>query len=142
MTNISIHNKHFGKVSAILFLLAFILLANIGYAPQYFNKAFKLSNTIVVVITILFLPICYFTYKKRFIWGYRSILWGILFSFSSMLFMHFEDSLLEKYERGEISLLDKNASISIGEPFLLGIVFIFSLIYGAIYDIIIAKKNK
>ena len=142
MTNISIHNKHFGKVSAILFLLAFILLANIGYAPQYFNKVFKLSNTIVVVITILFLPICYFTYKKRLIWGYRSILWGILFSFSSMLFMHFEDSLLEKYERGEISLLDKNASISIGEPILLGIVFIFFLIYGAIYDIIIAKKNK
>ena len=135
MTNISIHNKHFGKVSAILFLLAFILLANIGYAPQYFNKAFKLSNTIVVVITILFLPICYFTYKKRLIWGYRSILWGILF-------MHFEDSLHEKYERGEISLLDKNASISIGEPILLGIVFIFFLIYGAIYDIIIAKKNK
>jgi len=50
--------------------------------------------------------------------------------------MHFEDSLLEKYERGEISLLDKNASISIGEPILLGIVFIFFLIYGAIYDII------
>ena len=59
-----------------------------------------------------------------------------------MLFMHFEDSLLEKYERGEISLLDKNASISIGEPILLGIVFIFFLIYGAIYDMIIAKKNK
>ena len=59
-----------------------------------------------------------------------------------MLFMHFEDSLLEKYERDEISLLDKNASISIGEPILLGIVFIFFLIYGAIYDIIIAKKNK
>ena len=142
MTNINIHNKHFGKVSAILFLPAFILLTNIEYAPQYFNKAFKLSNTIVVVITILFLPICYFTYKKRLIWGYRCILWGILFSFSSMLFMHFEDSLLEKYERGEISLLDKNASISIGEPILLGIVFIFFLIYGAIYDIIIAKKNK
>ena len=135
MTNISIHNKHFGKVSAILFLLAFILLTNIEYAPQYFNKAFKLSNTIVVVITILFLPICYFTYKKL-------LLWGILFSFSSMLFMHFEDSLHEKYVRGEISLLDKNASISIGEPILLGIVFIFFLIYGAIYDIIIAKKNK
>ena len=99
MTSITIHNKHFGKVSAILFLLAFILLTNIEYAPQYFNKAFKLSNTIVVVITILFLPICYFTYKKRLIWGYRCILWGILFSFSSILFMHFEDSLLEKYER-------------------------------------------
>jgi len=56
--------------------------------------------------------------------------------------MCFEDSLHEKYERGEISLVDKNASISIGEPFLLGIVFIFFLIYGAIYDIIIAKKNK
>lgn len=135
-------NKHFGKVSAILFLFVFILLANIGYAPQYFNKAFKLSNTIVVVITILFLPICYFTYKKRLIWGYRSILWGILFSFSSMLFMHFEDSLLEKYERGEISLLDKNASISIGEPILLGIVFIFFLIYGAIYDIIKTKTYR
>ena len=78
MTNINIHNKHFGKVSAILFLLAFILLTNIEYAPQYFNKAFKLSNTIVVVITILFLPICYFTYKKRFIWGYRSILGYII----------------------------------------------------------------
>ena len=59
-----------------------------------------------------------------------------------MLFMHFEDSLHEKYVRGEISLLDKNASISIGEPILLGIVFIFFLIYGAIYDMIIAKKNK
>ena len=59
-----------------------------------------------------------------------------------MLFIRFEDSLHEKYERGEISLLDKNASISIGEPILLGIVFIFFLIYGAIYDIIIAKKNK
>lgn len=139
-------DKHFGKISAILFLVFFILLANIGYAPQYFNKIFRLSNTIVVVvvvvITILFLPICYFTYQKRLIWGYRSILWGILFSFSSMLFMCFEDSLHEKYERGEISLVDKNASISIGEPFLLGIVFIFSLIYGAIYDMIIAKENK
>ena len=60
-----------------------------------------------------------------------------------MLFMHFEDSLLEKYERGEISLLDKNASISIGEPILLGdCILSFFLIYGAIYDIIIAKKNK
>ena len=134
-------NKYFGKVSAILFLVFFILLANIGYVPQYFNKIFRLSNTIVVVITILFLPICYFTYQKRLIWGYRSILWGILFSFSSMLVMSFADSLHEKYERGEISLLDKNASISIGEPILLGIIFIFFLIYGAIYDII-AKKNK
>ena len=134
-------NKYFGKVSAILFLVFFILLANIGYVPQYFNKIFRLSNTIVVVITILFLPICYFTYQKRLIWGYRSILWGILFSFSSMLFMSFEDSLHEKYERGEISLVDKNASISIGEPILLGIIFIFFLIYGAIYYII-AKKNK
>ena len=67
-------DKHFGKISAILFLVFFILLANIGYAPQYFNKIFRLSNTIVVVITILFLPICYFTYQKRLIWGYRSIL--------------------------------------------------------------------
>lgn len=135
-------DKHFGKISATLFLVLFILLANIGYAPQYFNKAFKLSNTIVVVITILFLPICYFTYKKRLIWGYRSILWGILFSFSSMLFIRFEDSLHEKCERGEISLLDKNASISIGEPILLGIVFVFFLIYGAIYDIIKAKTYR
>ena len=135
-------NKHFGKVSAILFLFVFILLANIRYAPQYFNKTFRISNTMVVVITTLFLPICYFTYQKRLIWGYRSILWGILFSFSSMLFIRFEDSLHEKYERGEISLLDKNASISIGEPILLGIVFIFFLIYGAIYDIIKTKTYR
>jgi len=48
----------------------------------------------------------------------------------------------EAKERGEISLLDKNASISIGEPILLGIVFIFFLIYGAIYDIIKAKTYR
>lgn len=135
-------NKHFGKISAFLYLVVFILLTNMGYLPQYFNKIFRLGDITIIILTILFLPICYFTYQKRFLWLYRTVLLCILFSFSSMLFMNFEDSLQRKYENSEISLLDKNASISIGEPILLGIVFIFFLIYGAIYDMIIAKTYR
>ena len=59
-----------------------------------------------------------------------------------MVFLRFEEVVAKQFEKGVISLLDRNTAISIGEPLLLGVLFIFFLIFGTIFDRIIKTKDK
>ncbi|MEB3005212.1 hypothetical protein [Capnocytophaga sp. G2] len=133
---------HFGKFSAILYLLATISLSQVGIYLFYFNKWVVFPNTVVMLLSVLFLPVCYLGYYKKYLVIYRVALWFILLSFSSMVFLRFEEVVAKQFEKGVISLLDRNTAISIGEPLLLGVLFIFFLIFGTIFDRIIKTKDK
>ena len=51
--------KHFGKISALLLVLLFIVATHIGYAPSYFSKTMGLNCSWVIVADLLFLPMYY-----------------------------------------------------------------------------------
>ena len=134
--------KHFGKISAFLLVLLFIVATHIGYAPSYFSKTMGLNCSWVIVAALLFLPMYYFLCYKKFLWVYRLALWGIMSSFSGSVFAYYEQSLMERVLRGDLSMVDRNASLALAAPILLAILLVLLLIYGAIFDAITRKRYK
>jgi hypothetical protein len=134
--------KHFGKISAFLWVLLFIVATHIGYAPSYFSKTMGLNLSWVIVAVLLFLPMYYFLCDKKFLWVYRLALWGIMSSFSGSVFAYYEQSLMERVLRGDLSMVDRNASLALAAPILLAILLVLLLIYGAIFDAITRKRYK
>ena len=130
--------KHFGKISALLWVLLFIVATHIGYAPSYFSKTMGLNGHWVIWVTLLYYFLCY----KGFLWVYRFALWGIMSSFSGTVFAYYEQSLMESVLRGDLSMVDRNASLALAEPILLAILLVLLLIYGAIFDAITRKRYK
>ena len=134
--------KHFGKISALLWGLLLVVATHIGYAPSYFSKTMGLNRSWVIGVTLLFLPMYYFLCYKGFLWAYRFALWGIMSSFSGTVFAYYEQSLMESVLRGDLSMVDRNASLALTTPILLAILLVLLLIYGAIFDAITRKKYK
>ena len=134
--------KHFGKISALLLVLLFIVATHIGYAPSYFSKTMGLNGHWVIVAALLFLPMYYFLCYKKFLWAYRLALWGIMSSFSGSVFAYYEQSLMEKMLRGDLSMADRNASLGLATPILWVILLVLFLIYGTVFDIITRKRYK
>ena len=134
--------KHFGKISAFLWVLLFIVATHIGYAPSYFSKTMGLNGHWVIVAALLFLPMYYFLCDKKFLWVYRWTLWGIMSSFSGSVFAYYEQSLMESVLRGDLSMVDRNASLALAAPILLAILLVLLLIYGTIFDAITRKRYK
>ena len=134
--------KHFGKISALLWVLLFIVATHIGYAPSYFNKTMRLNDCWVIGVTLLLLPMHYFLCYKGFLWVYRFALWGIMSSFSGTVFAYYEQSLMESVLRGDLSMVDRNASLALTAPILLAILLVLFLIYGTIFDAITRKRYK
>ena len=134
--------KHFGKISALLWGLLFIVATHIGYAPSYFSKTIGLNCSWVIVAALLFLPIYYFLCYKGLLWPYRLALWGVMGSFSGSVFAYYEQSLMERVLRGDLSMVDRNASLALAAPILWVMLLVLFLIYGAIFDAITRKKYK
>ena len=134
--------KHFGKISAFLLVLLFIVATHIGYAPSYFSKTMGLNLSWVIVAALLFLPMYYFLCYKGLLWAYRWTLWGIMGSFSGSVFAYYEQSLMERVLRGDLSMVDRNASLALAAPILLAILLVLLLIYGTIFDAITRKRYK
>ena len=134
--------KHFGKISALLWVLLFIVATHIGYAPSYFSKTMGLNRIWVIVAALFFLPMYYFLCYKGLLWAYRLALWGIMSSLSGSVFAYYEQSLMESVLRGDLSMVDRNASLALAEPILLAILLVLLLIYGAIFDAITRKRYK
>ena len=134
--------KHFGKISALLWGLLLVVATHIGYAPSYFSKTMGLNCSWVIVAALLFLPIYYFLCYKGLLWAYRLALWGVMGSFSGSVFAYYEQSLMEKVLRGDLSMADRNASLALAAPILLAILLVLLLIYGAIFDTITRKRYK
>lgn len=134
--------KHFGKISAFLLVLLFIVATHIGYASSYFSKTMRLNLSWVIVAVLLFLPMYYFLCDKKFLWVYRWTLWGVMGSFSESVFAYYEQSLMESVLRGDLSMVDRNASLALAEPILLAILLVLLLIYGTIFDAITRKRYK
>ena len=134
--------KHFGKISALLLVLLFIVATHIGYAPSYFSKTMGLNSSWVIGVTLLFLPIYYFLCYKGLLWAYRLALWGVMGSFSGSVFAYYEQSLMERVLRGDLSMVDRNASLALTTPILWVILLVLFLIYGTIFDAITRKRYK
>jgi hypothetical protein len=134
--------KHFGKISALLWGLLLVVATHIGYAPSYFSKTMGLNSSWVIGVTLLFLPIYYFLCDKKFLWAYRLALWGIMSSFSGSVFAYYEQSLMERVLRGDLSMVDRNASLALTTPILWVILLVLFLIYGTIFDAITRKRYK
>ena len=134
--------KHFGKISALLWGLLLVVATHIGYAPSYFSKTMGLNCSWVIVAALLFLPMYYFLCDKKFLWVYRWTLWGIMSSFSGSVFAYYEQSLMESVLRGDLSMVDRNASLALAAPILLAILLVLLLIYGTIFDAITRKRYK
>ena len=134
--------KHFGKISALLLVLLFIVATHIGYAPSYFSKTMGLNLSWVIVAALLFLPRYYFLCYKKFLWEYRLTLWGIMSSFSGSVFAYYEQSLMEKVLKGDLSMIDRNASLALAAPILWVMLLVLFLIYGTIFDAITRKRYK
>ena len=134
--------KHFGKISAFLWVLLFIVATHIGYAPSYFSKTMGLNGHWVVGVTLLFLPMYYFLCYKGLLWVYRWTLWGIMGSFSESVFAYYEQSLMERVLRGDLSMVDRNASLALTTPILWVMLLVLFLIYGTIFDAITRKRYK
>lgn len=134
--------KHFGKISALLLVLLLVVATHIGYAPSYFSKTMGLNLSWVIVAALLFLPMYYFLCYKGLLWAYRLTLWGVMGSFLESVFAYYEQSLMEKVLRGDLSMVDRNASLALAAPILLAILLVLLLIYGAIFDAITRKRYK
>ena len=134
--------KHFGKISALLWGLLLVVATHIGYAPSYFSKPMGLNCSWVIVAALLFLPMYYFLCDKKFLWVYRWTLWGVMGSFSESVFAYYEQSLMESVLRGDLSMVDRNASLALAAPILLAILLVLLLIYGTIFDAITRKRYK
>ena len=124
--------KHFGKISALLWGLLLVVATHIGYAPSYFSKPMGLNCSWVIVAALLFLPMYYFLCDKKFLWAYRLALWGIMSSFSGSVFAYYEQSLMERVLRGDLSMVDRNASLALTTPILWVILLVLFLIFDAI----------
>lgn len=125
--------KHFGKISALLWGLLLVVATHIGYAPSYFSKTMGLNCSWVIVAALLFLPIYYFLCYKGLLWAYRLALWGIMSSFSGSVFAYYEQSLMERVLRGDLSMVDRNASLALAAPILWVMLLVLFLIYGTIF---------
>ena len=134
--------KHFGKISALLWGLLLVVATHIGYAPSYFSKTMGLNLSWVIVAALLFLPMYYFLCYKGLLWAYRLALWGIMSSFSGSVFAYYEQSLMERVLRGDLSMVDRNASLALTTPILWVILLVLFLIYGTIFDAITRKRYK
>ena len=134
--------KHFGKISALLWVLLFAVAPRIGYAPSYFSKTMGLNLSWVIVAALLFLPMYYFLCYKGLLWAYRLTLWGIMSSFSESVFAYYEQSLMERVLRGDLSMVDRNASLAFTAPILWVMLLVLFLIYGTIFDAITRKRYK
>ena len=134
--------KHFGKISALLLVLLFIVATHIGYPTPYFSKTMGLNCNWVIGVTLLFLPMYYFLCYKKFLWAYRLALWGIMSSFSGSVFAYYEQSLMEKVLKGDLSIIDRNASLAFTAPILWVMLLVLFLIYGTVFDIITRKRYK
>ena len=132
--------KHFGKISALLWGLLLVVATHIGYAPSYFSKTMGLNLSWVIVAALLFLPMYYFLCYKGLLWAYRLALWGIMSSFSGSVFAYYEQSLMERVLRGDLSMVDRNASLALTTPILWVILLVLFLIYGTIFDAITRKR--
>ena len=134
--------KHFGKISALLWGLLLVVATHIGYAPSYFSKTMGLNLSWVIVAALLFLPMYYFLCYKGLLWVYRWTLWGIMGSFSESVFAYYEQSLMERVLRGDLSMVDRNASLALTTPRLWVMLRVLFLIYGTIFDAITGKRYK
>ena len=134
--------KHFGKISALLLVLLFVVATHVGYAPSYFSKTMGLNRSWVIVAALLFLPMYYFLCYKGLLWAYRLALWGIMSSLSGSVFAYYEQSLMEKVLRGDLSMADRNASLGLATPILWVMLLVLFLIYGTVFDIITRKRYK
>lgn len=134
--------KHFGKISVLLLVLLFVVATHIGYAPSYFSKTMGLNCSWVIVAALLFLPMYYFLCYKGLLWVYRWTLWGIMSSFSESVFAYYEQSLMERVLKGDLSMVDRNASLALSTPILWVVLLVLFLIYGTIFDAITRKKYK
>ena len=134
--------KHFGKISALLWGLLLVVATHIGYAPSYFSKIMGLNCSWVIVAALLFLPIYYFLCYKGLLWAYRLALWGVMGSVSGSVFAYYEQSLMERVLRGDLSMVDRNASLALAAPILWVMLLVLFLIYGTIFDAITRKRYK
>lgn len=134
--------KHFGKISALLWGVLLVVATHIGYAPSYFSKTMGLNCSWVIVAALLFLPIYYFLCYKGLLWAYRLALWGVMGSFSGSVFAYYEQSLMERVLRGDLSMVDRNASLALAAPILWVMLLVLFLIYGTIFDAITRKRYK
>lgn len=134
--------KHFGKISALLLVLLFVVATHIGYTPSYFSKTMGLNGHWVIGVALLFLPMYYLLCYKGLLWVYRFALWGIMSSFSGTVFAYYEQSLMERVLRGDLSMVDRNASLGLATPILWVILLVLFLIYGTIFDAITRKRYK
>ena len=134
--------KHFGKISALLLVLLFVVATHVGYAPSYFSKTMGLNRSWVIVAALFFLPMYYFLCYKGLLWAYRLALWGIMSSLSGSVFAYYEQSLMEKVLRGDLSMADRNASLGLATPILWVMLLVLFLIYGTVFDIITRKRYK
>ena len=123
-------------------MLLLVVATHIGYAPSYFSKTMGLNRSWVIVATLLFLPMYYFLCDKKFLWAYRLALWGIMSSFSGSVFAYYEQSLMEKVLKGDLSMIDRNASLALAAPILWVMLLVLFLIYGTIFDAITRKRYK
>ena len=119
-----------------------VVATHIGYAPSYFSKTMGLNLSWVIVAALLFLPMYYFLCYKGLLWAYRLALWGIMSSFSGSVFAYYEQSLMERVLRGDLSMVDRNASLALTTPILWVILLVLFLIYGTIFDAITRKRYK
>ncbi len=134
--------KHFGKISALLLVLLLVVTTHIGYAPSYFSKTMGLNLSWVIVAALLFLPMYYFLCYKGLLWACRWTLLGIMSSFSGSVFAYYEQSLMERVLRGDLSMVDRNASLALTTPILWVMLLVLFLIYGTIFDAITRKRYK
>lgn len=123
-------------------MLLLVVATHIGYAPSYFSKTMGLNRSWVIGVTLLFLPMYYFLCYKKFLWAYRLALWGIMSSFSGSVFAYYEQSLMEKVLKGDLSMIDRNASLALAAPILWVMLLVLFLIYGTIFDAITRKRYK
>lgn len=133
-------NKHFGKISAFLCLMLYITANYLGWNLINFANNISVNITFVVVLCIiLFVWMCCF-FQKAMIWVYKILFFLMLMIVNLIVLNSFETSLKQDFENGKISMVDMNASLTLGRVFLILVLLIVFVIVGSIFDYVVSRK--
>ncbi|PID68262.1 MAG: hypothetical protein CR968_02425 [Flavobacteriia bacterium] len=134
-------DKHFGKFGAI-FLLTSIFISNaLGLNLSHIKAYRNLNNYVFTLVCVLFFVIQFYYYYKNKM-SFKLCFLLLLFNLQILIITKFLYMVDIDNTQAEISLLDKNAAISMSWIILVPLLFTLFFIMGSIFDYISLKSLK
>ncbi|PIE47957.1 MAG: hypothetical protein CSA40_01885 [Flavobacteriales bacterium] len=134
-------DKHFGKLGAIILLMSIFISNALGLNLSNIKAYRNVNNYVFILVCVLFYIIqFYYFYKNKM--SFKLCFLLLLFNLQILIITKFLYMVEIDNTQPEISLLDKNAAISMSWIILVPLLFILFFIMGSIFDYISLKNLK